>query len=190
MDVNLKNIELIVIGVSAGGIKALSTLFKDFSSEFPIPIVVVQHISSVSENYLVTHLNRLSKLTVVEAEEKVLPKKAHVYIAPPNYHLLIDVDRSLALSTEEKVSYARPSIDVLFTSASYAYENKLLAIVLTGANNDSLLGAKSIKKYGGKIIVQNPKTAEVATMPEGIVNAKLADGIMTLEEMSSFLQTI
>lgn len=179
--------EAIVIGASAGGMYALKNLLKPLPEEFSIPIIIVQHVSPSSENYMVEFLNKNSKLNVKEADEKELIKPQTVFIAPPNYHLLIEEDRSLSLSADEKVNYSRPSIDILFYTASDAYGKSLIGIVLTGANDDGARGLFSIRKNGGLAIVQNPSEADTPAMPTAAILEARPDHVLTLKEISSLL---
>lgn len=180
----------IVIGTSAGGVEALTKLFKALRPGFSIPILVVQHISPSSDSYLVQHLNRISSVTVKEALDKTVIEPFHAYLAPPNYHLLIEEDFTIALTVDEKVSYARPSIDVLFETAARAFNRNLLGIILTGANSDGAYGASMLRKMGGYLIVQDPSTAHIATMPETAIQQAGADFITNLEGISQFLNRL
>ncbi|MBT3206909.1 MAG: chemotaxis protein CheB [Bacteroidetes bacterium] len=179
--------EAIVIGVSAGGMAALNTIMPALPKNFSIPILIVQHISPRSENYLVHILNNSCKLKVKEADEKEKIENGKVYLAPPNYHFLVEEDFTISLSTEERVNYARPSINVLFESAAIAYKNSLIGVILTGANNDGSQGLKSIKDYGGYVIVQNPKTAEVESMPKAALKATKTNNVFELEKIAEIL---
>lgn len=180
-------IEAVVIGTSAGGLEALSKILPGIPRNFPVPILVVQHIAPNSDNFLARHLNSLSQIKVKEAEEKESIKPATAYIAPPNYHMLVEDDRTLTLTVDEKVNYSRPSIDVLFESAAYAFKGKVLAVVLTGANHDGAAGAALIKNKGGIVIVQEPKSAQVPVMPEAAIKATKPDYIVPLEEIPNLL---
>ena len=151
--------QAVVIGCSAGGIQALISIFAKIRKNLSIPIIAVQHISPKSENYLVNIFSKITKLNVKEVDDKELLKASTLYLAPPNYHVLVEENFTLSLSTEERVSFARPSIDVLFESAAYAFREQLTGIILTGANQDGIEGLKTIKEFGGKTIVQNPATA-------------------------------
>lgn len=177
----------IVIGTSAGGVEALTRLFKGLRPGFSIPILIVQHISPSSDSYLTQHLNRLTTVTVREALDKTPIEKFNAYLAPPNYHLLVEEDKTLALTVDEKVSYARPSIDVLFETAARAYARNLLAIVLTGANADGAAGARTVKEMGGFLIVQDPATAHISTMPEAAIQQAGADFITDLDGIVEIL---
>ena len=177
----------IVIGSSAGGLQALKTIFSLLESDFSIPIIVVQHISPHSDNYITTYLNRICNIKVKEANEKELIEDGTIYFAPPNFHLLIEDNFTFSLSTEERVNFARPSIDVLFETAAFAYGKNLAGIILTGANNDGAAGLNTIKKYGGLTIVQDPKTAEVDTMPSSAIKISKVDYILSLGGIGKLL---
>lgn len=179
--------EAIVMGVSAGGIEALSLILPALSAPFPLPIAIVQHRDERGDGYLSQHLNSLSQITVKEAEDKEPLASGHAYIAPAGYHMLIEPDHSLALSVDPKVNYARPSIDVLFESAADAYGDTLIGVILTGANFDGAQGLKAIKARGGLCIVQDPLTAQVETMPKAALAATLVDHVVPLPEIASLL---
>lgn len=181
------NYTAIVIGVSAGGMTALKTILFALPADFALPIIIVQHVNVHSDSIWITLLDRGCKLLVKEAEEKETIEKGVVYIAPPNYHLLVEKDQTFSLSIEQRVNYARPSIDVLFESAAEVYREKLIGIILTGANNDGSKGMKRIKEYGGLTIVQNPLTAESKEMPESCISIITPDHILPLEDITGFL---
>ncbi|OQW93185.1 MAG: chemotaxis protein CheB [Beggiatoa sp. IS2] len=177
----------VVMGSSAGGIKALSTVLESLPRNFPLPIVIVQHLHPNSNGYLVHILGAKCTLMVKQAEEKEHIKSGIVYLAPPNYHLLIEEDRTFSLSLEERVNFSRPSIDVLFESAVYAYRHQLIGVILTGANSDGSLGLKKIKQVGGYAIVQDPDTAEADAMPRSAILATPVDKILPLDKISTHL---
>jgi two-component system chemotaxis response regulator CheB len=180
----------VVIGASAGGIHAIKAIITALPRDFQLPVVIVQHLSPISDNYWITLMDGMSLLTVKEADEKEKIRKGTIYIAPPNYHLLIERDETFSLSVDPKVNYARPSIDVLFESAADAYTTQLIGVVLTGANNDGALGLRRIKEQGGLAIVQDPRTAESSSMPEAAIAATPVDYILPLEEIIQLLATI
>lgn len=182
--------EAIVIGGSAGGLQALKILLPTLDSTFPLPIAIVQHISEHSNGFMAEYLNQNSKITVKEAEDKEPLHAGVAYLAPPGYHLLIETDRTLSLSVDDRVNYACPSIDVLFESAANAYANTLIGIVLTGANSDGAHGLKVIKERGGLAIVQNPKNAESPAMPKAAVAATKADYVINLEQIAPLLRQL
>lgn len=173
----------IVIGSSAGGLKALKTVISGFPIDFDLPIIITQHLNPYSDSYLATYLSQQSHLKVKEADPGDYIQNGNVYIAPPNMHLLVEENFTLSLSNEEKVNFSRPSIDILFETAARAYTKSLIGIILTGANNDGAYGIKQIKHFGGLTIAQNPETAEVATMPGAAINTGCIDQISNLEEI-------
>ncbi|EDN65917.1 response regulator receiver modulated CheB methylesterase [Beggiatoa sp. PS] len=187
MSVGNKRFEAVVIGSSAGGIRALSTVLAALPSEFPLPIIIVQHLHPHSDSYLARILESKCQLKVKQADEKETIADGVVYISPPNYHLLIEEDRSFSLSIERQVNFARPSVDVLFESAVYAYRDRLIGIILTGANNDGHQGVKNIKQIGGYVMVQDPKTAEANAMPKAAIAATNVDKILPLEQIGPYL---
>jgi len=185
-----KKYQAIVVGSSAGGLNALKTLLRNLDRDFKIPVIIVQHISPDSENYLIHILNDLKRLTVKEADEKEHPQPGYAYVAPPNYHLLVEPDHTFTFTVDERVNYARPSIDVLFETAAEAYREHLIGIILTGANNDGSQGLKKIKELGGMAIVQDPETAEADSMPRAAIQACTVDHVLSLEEIATFLNTL
>lgn len=179
--------EAIVIGVSSGGMKAMQVMFSILPRNFSTPIIVVQHISPHSENKWIGFLNNRSNLLIKEPDEKEKIEPGTVYIAPPNYHLLIEKDKTFSLTVDERVNYARPSIDVLFDSAADVYKNSLIGVVLTGANNDGAKGLKHIQDCGGLTIVENPNTAESSTMPAAAIATIAPDHILPLDSIADLL---
>ena len=178
---------LIVIGCSMGGMAALELIFGVLPAQFAVPIIVAQHRYRTSGEALPSFLRRHSKLAVVDATDKEWIKPGNVYLAPANYHLLVDQTGELSLSVDEVVSYARPSIDVLFESAANAYMSGVVGVVLTGANADGARGAKRIKERGGFVVVQDPKTAESPEMPQAAINTARVDRILPLDRIGPFL---
>ena len=177
------NYEAIVIGASAGGMKAIQAVLEPLGDNFAASIVIVLHMSPKSDNFICKFLNESCGLIVKEAEEKEKIEGGRVYISPPNYHLLIERDRTISFTVEEKVSYSRPSIDVLFESAAEAYGSRLIGLILTGGNSDGSKGLKKIKELGGITIVQNPFTAEANLMPGSAINTVDVDYILDLEKI-------
>ena len=180
--------ELVAIGTSVGGLQALIGLLEHLPGTFPLPIVVVQHRSPVGRSGIASVLQDHAELRIVEADDKDAIEKGHVYLAPADYHLLIEPDRTLALSTEGPVHYARPSIDVLFESAAEVYRDSLIGVVLTGASADGAKGARRIKEFGGWLLVQEPATAESRVMPDAALAAAPADEIVSLDRLPAALR--
>ncbi|MBF0447093.1 MAG: chemotaxis protein CheB [Magnetococcales bacterium] len=181
---------VVVIGCSAGGLKALEEILVRLLPSFPLPILMIQHMASDPQNYLVTHLNRVSRIRVYEAMEKKTIQAGEVLVSPPNYHLLLEKDATLSLSVDKKVNHARPSIDVLFESAVDAFSDATVGVLLTGANADGALGLKRIRQQGGMTIVQDPKTAEAPFMPLAAIELDAAMHVIPLVEIAGFLQTL
>ncbi len=186
--INKRVFNCVTIGVSAGGMSALMILFKDFRSDFPVPIVVVQHEKADSGDILAGLLNAKTELRVKTAEEKEELKGGFVYICPANYHILIEENKTISLSVEAHVNFARPSIDVLFETAAMAYGSELIGVVLTGASSDGAKGLVQIMNYGGYSIVQDPETAYSRYMPDAAIAAcGKPDKILSLEDIPARL---
>ena len=180
-------IEAVVIGASAGGFEALFAVLEGLPASYPIPLVAVLHLPETHESRLAELFGYRLSLRVREARDKETLEAGVLYFAPSGYHLSIETDRSFSLSCEDRVSYARPSIDVLFASAADAYGKSLAAVLLTGANYDGAAGLAGIRIAGGLTIVQDPSTAEVATMPEAAIRRMTPDLILPLAEIHSLL---
>jgi two-component system, chemotaxis family, protein-glutamate methylesterase/glutaminase len=183
-------IEAVTIGVSAGGMKALSALLPELPEKPPYAVIIVQHVREGSDSYQADYLNRISAIRVKEAEEKEVIQPGTVYMAPAGYHLLVEDDRTFSLSAETPVNYARPSIDVLFESAIDVFEERLVGIVLTGASSDGAKGLTLIKAGGGITVVQDPATAESPIMPRASIQVSKPDHILTLPEIGRFLHKL
>ncbi len=178
---------IVAIGCSMGGMHALAVIFQALTRDFPLPIVVVQHRYRTSNDSLPAYFRRHSLLSVVDALDKQWIEPGHVYLAPADYHLLVDPDGELSLSVDERVEYSRPSVDVLFESAADAYTRGVIGVVLTGANSDGARGAKRIKQRGGFVLVQDPDTAESPEMPRAAIAATRVDRILPLDRIGPFL---
>lgn len=181
------NFDLIAIGASWGGLQAVSTVLDGLRSEVDAAIVVVQHRGAQSQRgllelLLAEHVSR----PVSEPDDKEPIERSHVYVAAADYHLLVE-DGHFALSLEQPVNYARPSIDVFFQSVADAYAERAIGVVLTGANVDGAKGLATIKERGGVAIVQDPKTALRGTMPEAAIAATVADAVLPVEQIAPFL---
>lgn len=183
-------VEAVVIGASAGGVEALGEILSALPASFGLPIVVVMHLLATSESLLVEVLGLRCRLPLREACDKEPICSGTVFVAPPGYHLLVEADRSLALSVDPPVNYSRPSIDVLFESAAYVYRERLLGIVLTGANEDGARGLASIRAFGGLAWVQDPSAAMASAMPAAAIARAGADRIFDLKEMAAELAAL
>ncbi len=182
--------EVVMMGASAGGMDALKTLLSGLEEDFYLPIVIAQHISAHSDNYLITYLNSHSSLFVKEAEEKEILKNGCVYVCPPNYHLLIEEDKTLSLATFEKVNFSRPSIDVLFETGALSLKKAAIGVLLTGASHDGAYGMGMIHAFGGMTVVQDPETAYVSNMPEAAIKSTPVDYVLPLSDIAPFLNTL
>ncbi|WP_420265394.1 chemotaxis protein CheB [Candidatus Magnetominusculus dajiuhuensis] len=180
----MRRYEAVVIGASAGGIEALRALFTGLPDDFPLPIAAVLHLHRSTKDELINLLQREVRLTVKYAQDKEKIKNGVLYIAPPDYHLLIEDDSTFSLSVDEHVNYSRPSIDVLFESASDAYRGHIIGIILTGANRDGSMGLKRIKARGGTAIVENPQSAQFPDMPLAAISETEVDYILDVKEIA------
>jgi len=177
---------IVVVGASWGGLAALSTLVADLPEDFPVPLVVVQHRSRHGDNLLPTLLQDVSKLRVVDVEDKEPLCGGSVFLAPANYHLLVEGEY-LSLTTDPLVRFSRPSIDVTFISAADAYRAAVIGVVLTGANDDGARGLKHIVSLGGRGIVQDPVTAESPSMYTAATRAVPQAKVLPLEKIGGRL---
>ncbi|EHC08363.1 chemotaxis protein CheB [Fischerella thermalis CCMEE 5282] len=188
--------QIIVIGTSLGGLEALQVILLGLPKTFPVPIAVVQHRHKDSDDTLRVLLQSYTNLVVKEAEDKEEILPGWVYLAPADYHLLIESkDKTVSqpyfsLSTDVPVTYARPSIDVLFETAADAYNQKVIGILLTGANQDGVQGLAKIKARGGMSIVEEPESAFCSIMPAAAIAFGVADQVLPLVDIASFLVKI
>ena len=187
VDLN-KNIEVVLVGGSAGSLPVLIQLLKSLPSDFALPVIIVMH----------RQRNVLSELTkilssaipfknIVEPDDKLPVGSCCIYIAPQNYHLLIEKDKSFSLDYSEAIQYSRPSIDVTFESVARVYKNKVAAILLSGANNDGTLGLMKVVEAGGIAIAQDPDTAEYTAMPLSAVEKVAGIKVMKPAEIGEFM---
>jgi two-component system chemotaxis response regulator CheB len=181
--------KVVVIGTSLGGLSALKTVLANLPADFLVPIVIVQHRHKNSDGTMEELLQEHTCLPIQEVQDKdeILPEK--IYLAPADYHVLIEPGY-FALSTDDPVSYARPSIDVLFESAADIYADQVIGVILTGANHDGTQGLKKVKARGGITIVQQPSTAESAIMPEAAISAMSVDWIVPLKDIANLLVSL
>jgi two-component system, chemotaxis family, protein-glutamate methylesterase/glutaminase len=179
--------DVICIGASWGGLTAVGQVLSDLPAAVEVPIVLAQHRSAdAQEGALAQLLGAQSTRRVLDAEDKMQLEPGHVYIAPPDYHLLVERG-SLALNVDERIQFARPSIDVLFESAADAYGPGVIGIILTGANEDGARGLKHIKDSGGVAVIQDPAGATRRAMPDAAIAATVADAILPLDAVGKFV---
>lgn len=179
--------EAVVVGVSAGGMQALSVILPELSSAFAMPVIIVQHRRQDDCDFLVRHLNEVGVINVSEVISRRPVAAPGVYVAPAGYHLLVERDRTFGLSLDPKVNHAIPSIDVLFESAAEVYQEKLVGLILTGANSDGAQGLAKIKAYGGLTITQDVTTAAVPYMPQVAAKSVAVDHVLPLQDIGAFL---
>ncbi|MBO9558960.1 MAG: chemotaxis protein CheB [Caulobacter sp.] len=187
---NVTSSSTVVIGASAGAVQALLAVLPTLPAGFTAPVLVVVHVPPDRDNVLVPLLQAKCRLTVKEAEDKEALAPGVIYFAPSDYHLLVEADRTLALSTDEPVNYSRPSIDVLFESAADAYGENLVGVILTGANHDGAAGLKAVVEAGGVAIVQSPAEAYATPMPHAALQASPTALIMNLDAIASYLSSL
>jgi two-component system chemotaxis response regulator CheB len=180
-------IEAVVIGASAGAVEALGVLLPALPATLCVPVLVVVHVPGNRQSLLAELFAPKCPLPVREAEDKQPLGEGAIWFAPPGYHLLVERDHSLSLSIDELVNFSRPSIDVLFESAADVYKDRLLALVLTGANHDGAAGAAAVQAAGGLIGVQDPVSATSAAMPTFAIERTTPDLVGSLSELAAFV---
>jgi two-component system, chemotaxis family, protein-glutamate methylesterase/glutaminase len=178
--------QIVAVGTSLGGFRALQTLLGGLPKDFPLPVAIVQHRSHEESEILAPMLSTNTVLPVIEVEDKEEIQAGHVYLCPPNYHLLVE-DGHFALSTDAPVMYARPSIDVLFESAAESMGEGVVGVLMTGMSRDGAAGLTRIKECGGIAIVQDPESAEGQMMPRAAISSVAVDRVLPLQEIAPFL---
>lgn len=178
---------VICVGTSAGGVTAVQTLLKGLPKGFSPPLLIVQHLPEAAQIEPELIYGSVYEGRVQEAFDKTPIQNGHAYFAPPGYHLLVERDRTLALSQDEPVHFARPSIDVFFESAALSLGSHACGILMTGANQDGALGLQTIQKNGGWTIVQDPDDAEVRYMPESALKIMEPDFVVKLNDIPARL---
>lgn len=185
-----RQFKAVVIGVSTGGVAALKLVLGALPADFPLPISVATHISPDADDGLALLLNTLCAIRVKEADDYERLAPATVYLAPADYHLLVERDGTLSLSVDERVNFARPSIDILFETAAIAFGSGLIGVIMTGAGFDGSKGLKKIKELGGVTIVQDPDDAEADPMPRSALAVVKADHVVPLKDVAPLLSTL
>jgi two-component system chemotaxis response regulator CheB len=177
----------VVVGVSTGGVDALKRLLPALPAAFGLPVLIVIHIAPGSSDGLARLLDGQTKIRVKEADEGELAVPGVAYLAPANYHLLVEPDGRLGLSTDQPVNCARPSVDVLFESAALCYGAGLIGVILTGAGSDGAPGLACVARLGGFTIVQEPGDAQMDSMPSAALAASDANRVVTLDALAALL---
>ena|SRR3990167_7232665 len=186
----MRDQQLVVVGASSGGLDALLTLLEALSPQYSVPMLVVLHQRANRESGVPAMLAGHTHMRVMEVEDKLSIEPGHLYVAPPNYHVLIEKEKLLSLSIEPPVNYCRPSIDVTLESAAFVYREGLVACILSGANQDGADGAREVKRRGGRVYVQDAAEAQVGTMPQAVAAAVSVDGMLAMGDMAGMLNRL
>jgi two-component system chemotaxis response regulator CheB len=182
--------EAVVIGGSWGGMNAAVEVLKHLPAAFPLPVILVLHRMRGVNSELPALIRKKTYVEVKEADEKEAMQQSTVYVAPADYHLLIEEDKTFSLDVSEAILFSRPSIDVTFESAAQVFGDRLIGIVLSGASKDGSQGLYTIDRAGGTTIVQDPSQAEADTMPQSAREVVKQAKVMKLEEIASFLLAV
>ena len=188
---NLNNsYKAVVIGGSAGSFQGIVKILSQLPKNFPLPIIMCLHRLKHVRNGFVEALSLKSVVAVTEPYDKEAIKKGGVYLAPANYHLSVELGNYFALSTEEMINNSRPAIDITLGTAAFVYRDKLIGILLSGANRDGGLGMKYIKDKGGMTIVQEPTECMIDTMPRAALAVTQIDHVMKVDQIVEFLKEL
>lgn len=180
----------VVIGGSAGSFQVITKILSSLPKNFPLPVLLSLHRLKHVRSGFVEALSIKSTIPIAEPYDKENIKPGRGYLAPANYHMYVELNKRIALSTEEPVNHSRPSIDLTFETAAHAYRNKLIGIILSGANRDGAYGLKKLKQAGGVAIVQDPNECQVKTMTEASLKLTTVDHIFSTDQIIQFLLKI
>lgn len=186
----MERCEALIIGGSAGSLEVLLKILPELDPALPFPVIIVLHRMPGKDSILTSLLAAKTLLHVKEVDEKEKMKPGTIYIAPPNYHLLFERNRTFSLDASEKVNFSRPSLDVSFESAADVFGKKLAGLLLSGANSDGTAGLKTIAKKGGKVLVQEPHTAVVSYMPAHALEQVATDAVLTPDLMPAYINSL
>lgn len=187
---NITQYKAIVIGGSAGSFQGIVKILSALPDSFDVPIIMCLHRLKHVRNGFVEALSLKSVPEIIEPEDKQPIKKGKVYLAPSNYHLSVELGNYFSLSTEEMINNSRPSIDVTFQSAAYVFREKMVGILLSGANRDGGYGMQAVKNNGGLTIVQDPADCMIDTMPKAALELTQIDFVYTIDNIISFLENL
>lgn len=182
--------QAVIIGGSAGSFRVITSILNALPKNYPMPLLLNLHRLKHVRSGFVEALSIKSNVPVVEPYDKDSIKSGVAYLAPSNYHMYIELNKKIALSTEEAVNHSRPSIDLSFTTAAQTYHRNLLGIILSGANKDGAWGLKKIKDAGGTAIVQKPEECEVSTMSQSALDTTEVDHVYSTDQIINFLLKI
>ena len=183
-------VEVVAIVASAGGLKAISALLAALPRDFPAPILIVQHLSPRQPSLMAEILTRRTALSVTQAEDGEKLRPGHVYLAPPDKHLIVTPQRTLSLTLTEKVHHVRPSGDVLFESVAACFGVGAIAVILTGGDGDGATGLRAVKDAGGLTIAQDEASSELFSMPRTAIATGGVDHILALEDIAPMLLSL
>jgi two-component system chemotaxis response regulator CheB len=184
------NFRIVSMAASAGGLNALTHVLAALPPDFPVPILVVQHLDPRHRSLMATILGRRTPLAVVQAEHGAAAVPGTVYLAPPDHHLLVDTNGILTLTHTELVHFVRPSADLLFESTAASYREHAIAVVLSGSGSDGAMGVRAIKKMGGTVIAQDQRSSQHSGMPGAAERTGSVDFVLPLDEIAPALQTL
>jgi len=181
---------LVVMGASSGGLESMLALLPLLQPDFEVPIILVLHQKPNRTSGVPAMLASRTHLKVFEPDDKQHIEPGHLYVAPPNYHLLVEKEKVLSLCNDEPVNFCRPAIDVTFESAAYVYGGNLVACVLTGSNRDGAEGAVMVKQRGGRVYVLQTSEPNSMIMPAAVADAVAVDGELSIQEMAAMLNAL
>jgi len=185
-----RSFKALIIGGSAGSFQVIVHILSHLPENFPLPILLSLHRLKHVRNGFVEALSIKSKINIIEPHDKELIKPGNAYLAPSNYHMLVDIDKRIALSISKQINHSRPSIDLSFQTAADTYKEKLVGVILSGANKDGAVGIKRISDNGGYTIVQSPNDCQISTMPKSALNLIEPDKLLTVKEISNLINTL
>jgi len=180
----------LIIGGSAGSFQVMVHILSHLPENYPLPILLSLHRLKHVRNGFVEALSIKSKIQIIEPNDKEIIKPGFAYLAPANYHMLVDLDRRISLSVSQQVNHSRPSIDLSFLTAADAYRDKLVGIILSGANKDGALGLERVADLGGYTLVQDPNEAQISTMPNGALALFKPNQILNTQGISNFINQL
>jgi two-component system chemotaxis response regulator CheB len=180
----------IVIGGSAGSFQTILQLLENMPKSIPFPIFLVLHRLKNVKSGFIEALSLKSKINIVEPDDKEIIQPGIIYLAPANYHMYLEFDNTISLSTEEPLNHSRPSIDITFLSAASSFKEKTIGVLLSGANKDGAAGLKVIKEMGGLTIVQDPKDAQIQTMPQAALDIFNVDRVLNSEAIINYISKL
>jgi len=184
------NYKAVIIGGSAGSFQVITRILNSIPKDFPLPVLLCLHRLKHIRSGFVEALSLKSNIPIEEPFDKETLKPGKAYLAPANYHMYVELVNRIALSTEETVNHSRPSIDLSFITAANAYRDKLIAIILSGANKDGALGLKKVYDNGGIAIVQDPNECEVKTMTQSALQLTKVNFVYSTEQIISYLKKL